>query len=102
MMPWTTQEISLLIGLWPTASAAQISKRLNRSRASICGKAMRLRHDNLLPAGVEKHFEVNPGADAAGSRQDNGHIDHAGKADTTGRCHRATAGNAALLAARTR
>jgi len=60
MMPWTTQEISLLIGLWPNASAAQISKQLNRSRGSVCGKAMRLRRDDLLPADVEKHFEVNP------------------------------------------
>ena len=60
MIPWTTQEISVLIGLWPNASAAQISKRLNRSRASVCGKAMRLRSDDLLPADVEKHFEVNP------------------------------------------
>ena len=60
MIPWTTQEISLLIGLWPTTSAAQISKWLNRSRASVCGKAMRLRRDGLLPADVENHFEVNP------------------------------------------
>ena len=60
MIPWTAQEISLLIGLWPNASVAQISKWLNRSRASICGKAMRLRRDDLLPADVEKHFEVNP------------------------------------------
>jgi GcrA cell cycle regulator len=60
MIPWTTQEISLLIGLWPNASAAQISEQLNRSRASVCGKAMRLRRDNLLPADVEKHFVVNP------------------------------------------
>ena len=60
MMPWTTQEISLLIGLWPTASATQISKWLNRSRGSVCGKAMRLRSDGVLPADVEKHFEVNP------------------------------------------
>ena len=50
----------LLIGCWPTASAAQISRRLNRSRASICGKAMRLRRGNLLPAGVQKHLEVKP------------------------------------------
>ena len=59
-MPWTAQEISLLIGLWPTASAAQISKWLNRSRGSVCGKAMRLRSDGVLPAELEKHFEVNP------------------------------------------
>ena len=56
MMPWATQEISLLIGFWPTASAAQISKRLGRSRGSVCGKAMRLRQDGVLPAEVEKHF----------------------------------------------
>lgn len=60
MMPWTSQEISLLIGLWPTASATQISKWLNRSRGSVCGKAMRLRSDGVLPTDVEKHFEVNP------------------------------------------
>ena len=60
MIPWTAQEISLLIGLWPIASAAQISKWLNRSRASICGKAMLLRSDDLLPADVEKHLEVKP------------------------------------------
>ena len=60
MIPWTAQEISLLIGLWPNASASQISKRLNRSRGSVCGKAMRLRGDGVLPAEVEKHFEVNP------------------------------------------
>ena len=60
MMPWTAQEISLLIGLWPNASAAQISRRLNRSRASICGKAMRLRRHNVLPPGAQKHFEMKP------------------------------------------
>ena len=60
MIPWTTQEISLLIGLWPRASAAQISKQLNRSRASVCGNAMRLRSDDLLPGDVEKHFEMIP------------------------------------------
>ena len=49
-----------LIGLWPNASAAQISKRLNRSRGSVCGKEMRLRSDGVLPANVEKHFKVNP------------------------------------------
>ena len=59
-MPWTAQEISLLIGLWPTASAAQISKWLNRSRGSVCGKAMRLRSHGVLPAEVEKHYEVKP------------------------------------------
>ena len=68
MIPWTTQEISLLIGLWPNASAAQISKQLTRSRASVCGKAMRLRRDDLLPADVEKHFEMNPAVQARPGR----------------------------------
>ena len=60
MIPSTTQEISLLTGFGPNASLGQISRRLNRSRASVCGKAMRLRRRDLLPAGVEKHLEVNP------------------------------------------
>jgi hypothetical protein len=85
MMPWTTQEISLLIGHWPTVSAAQISKWLNRSRASVCGKAMRLRGNDLLPADVEKHFEVNPAVQT-----------RPGRAQAT---HRDAAGNAAMLAA---
>ena len=103
MIPWTAQEISLLIGLWPTASAAQISKWLNRSRGSVCGKAMRLRSDGVLPAELEKHFEVNPAVQTRpGFRQETGDVSQSGKADATDRCHRAAAGNAALLAARTR
>ena len=97
MIPWTTQEISLLIGLWPIASAAQISKLLNRSRASVCGKAMRLRRDDLLPADVEKHFEVNPAVQTRPPRQDDGNIDQADKTDGTDRCHRAATGYAPLL-----
>ena len=101
MMPWTAQEISLLIGLWPNASAAQISKQLNRSRGSVCGKAMRLRRHDLLPADVEKHSEgESGGADAAGFRQGNRNTDHNGKADAPGGCDRA-ARNAALLVGRT-
>jgi GcrA cell cycle regulator len=60
MISWTTQKISLLTGLGPNASAGQISRRLNRSRASVCGKAMRLRRRDLWPAVVEKHLEVKP------------------------------------------
>ena len=60
-MPWTAQEISLLIGLWPTASAAQISKWLNRSRGSVCGKAMRLRSDGVLPAEEVKPVQTPHG-----------------------------------------
>jgi GcrA cell cycle regulator len=60
MIPSTTQEISLLTGLGPNASAGQISRRLSRSRAPVSGKTMRLRRRDLLPAGVEKHLEVKP------------------------------------------
>jgi hypothetical protein len=60
MIPWTTGETFLLIGLWPIASAAQISRWLNRSRGAICGKAMRLRRDGLLPCGGKEHFEGRP------------------------------------------
>ena len=59
MIPWTTQEISLLTGLGPNAQRATLV-RLNRSRASVCGKTMWLRRRDLLPAGVEKHLEVKP------------------------------------------
>jgi hypothetical protein len=46
-----------------------------------------------------KTFRGEPGgADAAGSRQDNGNIDQAGKADATDRCHRGAVETAALLA----
>ena len=56
---WTTQEISYSSAL-ADRIGREISRRPNRSRASICGKAMRLRRGNLLPAGVQKHLEVKP------------------------------------------
>ena len=97
MLPWTTREISLLIGLWPTASATQISKRLNRSRGSVCGKAMRLRWRAAGRCG--KAFQgASGGADAAGSHQGNGNIDQDRKADAADRWHRAAARNAVLFA----
>jgi hypothetical protein len=60
MREWTDAETRELIALWPTTSAAQIGKRLNRPLSAISGKAKRLRDDGLLPpSGVVKHF-VNP------------------------------------------
>ena len=85
------------------ASAAQISKWLKRSRGSVCGKATRLRSDGVLPAEVEKHFDVSPfDTNVVGSHQDERNIDQAGKVAATDRCHRAATGYAAPLAARTR
>ena len=61
MSDWTAEEISTLISLWPVASAAQIAKRLHRPTGAISGKASRLRHEGLLPAGgVAKQYDVKP------------------------------------------
>jgi GcrA cell cycle regulator len=58
-MEWTEQETRALIKLWPTNSAAQIGKRLQRPRAAVSAKAGRLRREGVpLPAG--KFFEINP------------------------------------------
>ena len=60
MGTWSASETDTLIRMWPTASAAQIAQRLHRPRQAVCSKAKRLRHDGVLPADVDKHFEVNP------------------------------------------
>jgi len=57
---WSDAETRELVTLWPTASAAQIAKRLHRPIGAITGKASRLRRDGVLPAGGEKHFAVSP------------------------------------------
>lgn len=65
MTDWTVQDISTLITMWPTNSAAQIAKRLHRPTGAISGKASRLRHEGLLPAGgVAKQYDVKPVAGA--------------------------------------
>ena len=56
---WSDAETRELVTLWPTASAAQIAKRLHRPIGAITGKASRLRRDGVLPAGGEKHFAVS-------------------------------------------
>ncbi len=60
MSEWSDAETRELVSLWPTASAAQIAKRLHRPIGAITSKATRLRQEGLLPAGVAKHFAVNP------------------------------------------
>src|SRR5947207_3433752 len=56
---WSDAETRELVTLWPTASAAQIAKRLHRPIGAITGKASRLRRYGVLPAGGEKHFAVS-------------------------------------------
>lgn len=56
---WTDEQISELIRLWPTHSAAQIAARLHCSREAVTGKARRLRDDGLLPP-CTKHYLVKP------------------------------------------
>ena len=61
MSDWSKTEATTLINLWPTAPAAQIARRLQRSRNAMSGKAKRLRLDGALSlAGGPKHFRVSP------------------------------------------
>src|SRR5258705_13710078 len=46
--PWTDEEISTLIRLWPTQSAMQIANALLRSRSAIRSKAQELCKKGLL------------------------------------------------------
>jgi hypothetical protein len=46
--PWTDEEISTLIRLWPTQSAMQIANTLRRSRSAIRSKARELCKKGLL------------------------------------------------------
>ena len=55
MSRWTDEEISELVNLWPTSTAAQIAYRLHRPRAAICGKAKRLLQKGLLQGKNAKH-----------------------------------------------
>ena len=61
MSLWTSKETVTLITLWTTRSAEQIAKELHRPRSAICGKAMRLRAEGILPGGsVKDHFADDP------------------------------------------
>ena len=57
-MRWTDDEIRELVALWPTLSAIQIARRLQRPRTAICRKAQRLRLDGVRPRGEKKSFEM--------------------------------------------
>ena len=48
MSPWTDEEISTLITLWPTQSVMQIANTLRRSRSAIRSKARRSCKKGLL------------------------------------------------------
>jgi GcrA cell cycle regulator len=60
MSRWTDEELRELVTLWPTNSASQIAKRLQRPRWTIRSKAKRLRQEGRLPRNLLKHFDVNP------------------------------------------
>jgi GcrA cell cycle regulator len=59
-LPWTNEEIRELISLWPTNSASQIGRRLQRPRSAVCGKVMRLCATGALASTGPKHFDINP------------------------------------------
>ena len=55
MSRWTDEELRDLVTLWPTSTAAQISCRLHRPRAAICGNVKRLLRKGLLESKNAKH-----------------------------------------------
>jgi hypothetical protein len=60
MREWTDSETDTLVSLWPSHSTSQIAAYLHRPRSAVSAKAHRLRQEGLLPAEVEKHFDVRP------------------------------------------
>ncbi|MBA4035911.1 MAG: hypothetical protein C0480_15075 [Bradyrhizobium sp.] len=56
---WTHAEINELVGLWPTVSAAQIAKRLQRPRKAVHDKASSLRQKGLL-VDAPRGRSINP------------------------------------------
>jgi GcrA cell cycle regulator len=60
-MLWTETEIRELITLWPTTSASQIARQLQRPRAAIAGKVKRLRDEGVLPRDAINHCEAQAG-----------------------------------------
>jgi len=59
MNAWTVKEIETLLKLWPTKSATQIAREIQRSRAAVCGKMNRLRCDGVIPGYLPKHLEID-------------------------------------------
>ena len=64
-MLWTETEIRELITLWPTTSASQIARQLQRPRAAIAGKVKRLRDEGVLPRDAINHLRGEAGAGGA-------------------------------------
>ena len=59
MNAWTVNEIETLLKLWPTKSATQIAREIQRSRAAVCGKMNRLRSDGVIPSYLPKQLEID-------------------------------------------
>jgi len=53
--PWTGEELSTLVSMWPNAPIAQIATRLHRPYTSVRGKARQLRDIGLLEAKHTKN-----------------------------------------------
>ena len=48
--PWTDEEISTLVSMWPNATALQIAARLHRSHSGVRDQIKRLRKTGLWEA----------------------------------------------------
>jgi GcrA cell cycle regulator len=59
-MLWTETETRELITLWPSSSASQIARQLQRPKSAIIGKVKRLRDEGVLPRDAINHCEVKP------------------------------------------
>ena len=59
-MLWTETETRELITLWPSSSASQIARQLQRPKSAIIGKVKRLRDEGVLPCDAIKDYEVKP------------------------------------------
>jgi len=53
-MLWTETETRELITLWPSSSASQIARQLQRPKSAIIGKVKRLRDEGVLPRDAIK------------------------------------------------
>ena len=58
--PWTGEEISTLVSMWPNASTSQIATRLHRAYFCVCSKAKQLRDKSLLEAKNTQLLSIKP------------------------------------------
>ena len=101
MTPWSDEETRELVALWPSHSATQIAKRLQRPRWSVFAKVQRLRQEGLLDGGITKRFAVPPKRTRPQrAKTENPH--HAAKAGASAQPPGAAARDAAVLADRAR